>query len=277
MFEVIKREMTVPNLHEITLLSPDIAQQILPGQFVIVRSDEEAERIPLSVADWDRKAGTITLIFMEVGASTEKLAALKQGDKIPTVVGPLGKATEIKKFGTVVCIGGCFGIGSIYPAVKALKEKGNSIIMIAEARTGYLLYWEDKIQPYCEKYISITRDGSYGLKGTISDSVSFFKKNNIKPDHFLVNGCTHLVYSATKTFSEYDVPIIVALNSIMIDGTGMCGVCRLTADGKMKFACVDGPEFDGRTVDWEELFKRRKQYIDEEAFLVHDSGCKRSI
>lgn len=274
MFEVMKREMIVPNLHEIVLSCPEIASQIRPGQFVIVRSDEEGERIPLSVADWDKEAGTISLIFMEVGASTALLAGLEAGDKIPTVVGPLGKATEIKKYGTVVCIGGCYGIGSIFPAVRALKEQGNKVIMLAEARTGYLLYWEDKISPYCDQYISFTRDGSYGVKGHICDSIELLKRNNIKPDHFLANGCTHLVYSVTKTFTEYNVPVIVALNSIMIDGTGMCGVCRLTADGKMKFACVDGPEFDGRTIDWEELFKRRKQYVDEEAFLVHNSGCQ---
>lgn len=273
MFKVIKMEKLVPNLHLLEVFASDIAQQILPGQFVIVRSDEEAERIPLSVANWDREQGTVTVVFMEVGASTEKLANLKEGKFIPTVVGPLGKATKIDKFGTVVCIGGCYGMGSLYPAVRALKEKGNKVVMIAEARSNYLLYWEDKLKPFCDEYISLTRDGSYGTKGHILNAPDILKEMNIKPDRVIANGCTHLVYSTTQHFQHLGIPIIVSLNSIMIDGTGMCGVCRVTVNGKMKFACVDGPEFDGKDVDWEELFKRRQQYLQEEAFMAHNSGC----
>ena len=273
MFEVIEREKLVPNLHLLTLKAPAVVESIRPGQFVIVRPGSEGERIPLSVADWDTGAGTLSIIFMVVGASTERLSQLNAGDVIPSVVGPLGRATDIDKFGTVVCLGGCYGMGSIFPVIKALHEKGNNIIAVQEGRSQNLLYWKDRITPYCSRVISITRDGSYGIKGHIKDSAVILKEEGIAPDRVIANGCTYMVYRTAKEYSAFDVPVIVSLNTIMIDGTGMCGVCRVTVDEKMKFACVDGPDFDGRLVDWEELFKRRKQYVDEEAFLVHNSGC----
>lgn len=273
MFEVIEREKLVPNLHLLTLRAPEVVEGIRPGQFVIVRSGSEGERIPLSVADWDTEAGTLSIVFMVVGASTERLSQLRAGDFIPSVVGPLGRATEIDKFGTVVCLGGCYGMGSVFPVIKALHEKGNNIIAVQEGRSRNLLYWNDRIAPYCSRVISITRDGSFGIKGHIKDSAAILKEEGIVPNRVIANGCTYMVYRATKEYSPFGVPVIVSLNTIMIDGTGMCGVCRVTVDEKMKFACVDGPDFDGRLVDWEELFKRRKQYVDEEAFLVHNSGC----
>ncbi len=273
MFEVIEKEMIVPNLHLLTVRAPEIVEEIQPGQFVIVRSDDTAERIPLSVSDWNPPEGTLTIIFMEVGASTGKLASLKPGDSIPTVVGPLGRPTEIDKFGTVVCIGGCYGIGSIFPTIKALKKKGNKIVTILEARSRNLLYWEEKMAPLSKHLFCISRDGSTGHKGHVKNSVEILKQNKIIPDRIIANGCTFLIYKSSKDLADFNVPIIVSLNPIMIDGTGMCGVCRVTVDGKMRFACVDGPDFDGRLIDWEELLKRRKQYVNEEAFLVHNSGC----
>ncbi|MCP5105865.1 MAG: sulfide/dihydroorotate dehydrogenase-like FAD/NAD-binding protein [bacterium] len=273
MFEVIEREKLVPNLHLLTVRAPEVVKTLQPGQFVILRSSDDAERIPLSIADWDSEAGTLTIVFMVVGASTERLSSLKAGDTIPTVVGPLGRATEIDKFGTVVCVGGCYGMGSIFPVLKALHAKGNDIIAVQEGRSHNLLYWKDKIEPYCSRVISITRDGSMGIKGHVKDSAEIIKQEGIKPDRVVANGCTYMIYRATQEYSQFEVPVIVSLNTIMIDGTGMCGVCRVTVDEKMKFACVDGPDFDGRSVDWEELFKRRKQYLNEEAFLVHNSGC----
>lgn len=273
MFKVIEREMIVPNLHLLTVEAPEIVEEIKPGQFVIIRSHQKAERIPLSVADWDTTTGALTIIFMEVGESTGKLASLKPGDSIPTVVGPLGKPTEIEKYGTVVCIGGCYGIGSIFPTLKALHRKKNKIISILEARSHYLMYWEDKLAPYVDQIYRIARDGSTGFKGHVDSSKKILKEKGIAPDRIIANGCTFLIYKASKDLAEFNVPVIVSLNPIMIDGTGMCGVCRVTVDGKMRFACVDGPDFDGRQVDWEELLKRRKQYVNEEAFLVHNSGC----
>jgi ferredoxin--NADP+ reductase len=273
MFEIIERKMIVPNLHLLIVHAPEIVEQIKPGQFVIVHSGEGAERIPLSAADWNRDDGSLTIIFMEVGTSTGKLAALNAGDKIPTIVGPLGSPVEIENYGTVICIGGCFGMGSIFPIVKGLKEKGNFVITIMEGRSKNLLYWEEKLSRYSDKTIKLTRDGSYGFKGHINKGDDIIRELGLKPDRIFANGCTTLSYKTTQEYKHYAVPIIVALNTIMIDGTGMCGVCRCTVEGKMKFACVDGPNFDGRFVDWDELAKRRKQYIGEEAFLVHHSGC----
>ncbi len=273
MFEVIERKMIVPNLHLLVLKAPEVVQEIQAGQFVIVHSGEGAERIPLTAADWDKEEGTLEIVFMEVGTSTNKLAELQPGDTIPTVVGPLGRPAEISNFGTVVCIGGCFGMGSIYPVVKALKECGNTVITIMEGRSKNLLYWEDKLSEYSDRIIKLTRDGSYGYKGHIKKGDDLIREIGILPDRIIANGCTTLSYKTSKEYAHYDIPVIVTLNTIMIDGTGMCGVCRCSVNGEMKFACVDGPHFDGRFVDWEELSKRRQQYITEEAFLVHHSGC----
>jgi len=275
MFEVLERKKLVPNLVTLSVRAPGITDTIQPGQFVIVRASEDGERIPLSVADWDRESGSLTMIFMIVGASTDRLSALEPGQTIPTVVGPLGKATEIDHFGTVVCVGGCYGMGSLYPVIRALHQKGNQVVAVQEARSRNLLYWREKVEPLCNRFITITRDGSAGLKGHVPVAVKMIEALGIKPDRVIANGCTFLVYKTAQEFGSFQVPVIVSLNTIMIDGTGMCGVCRVTVDGQMKFACVDGPEFDGRLVDWQELFKRRKQYMDEEAFLVHESGCER--
>jgi len=273
MFKVIERKSIVPNLHLLVVHAPDVVETIQPGQFVIIHAGEGSERIPLTAADWDREEGTLSIVFMEVGTSTGKLAMLQPGDEIQTVVGPLGVPIEIEKFGVVVCIGGCFGMGSIYPVVRALKEKGNEVITMLEGRSKNLLYWEEKLSKYSDKVIMLTRDGSYGYKGHVKKGVEILREQGIKPDRVIANGCTTLSYLATRDYAHYDIPVIVTLNTIMIDGTGMCGVCRCTVDGKMKFACVDGPSFDGRLVDWDELAARRKQYISEEAFLVHHSGC----
>lgn len=273
MFEIVERKMIVPNLHLLVIHAPEVIEEIQPGQFIMVHAGEGAERIPLTAADWNHEDGTLTIVFMEVGTSTGKLAMLKPGDKIPSVVGPLGVALEIDYFGTVICIGGCYGMGSIYPVVRALKQKGNHIITIMEGRSRNLLYWEEKLSKYSDKVIKLTRDGSYGYKGHIRKGEDIIREIGIKPDRIIANGCTTLLYMTTQQYSHYNIPVIVSLNTIMIDGTGMCGVCRCTVDGKMRFACVDGPNFDGRFVDWDELAKRRKQYMGEEAFLVHHSGC----
>jgi ferredoxin--NADP+ reductase len=273
MFEIIERTMIVPNLHLLVIHAPEVIEELKPGQFVIIHAGEGSERIPLTPADWNHEDGTLSIVFMEVGTSTGMLARLQAGDSISTVVGPLGVPVEINHFGTVICIGGCYGMGSIYPVVRALKEKDNHVVTIMEGRSRNLLYWEDKLSRYSDRVIKLTRDGSYGFKGHIRKGDDVIREIGIKPDRIIANGCTTLSYMTTQQYAPYDIPVIVALNTIMIDGTGMCGVCRCTVDGKMKFACVDGPNFDGRYVDWDELAKRRKQYIGEEAFLVHHSGC----
>ncbi len=265
--------MIVPNLHEFIVEAPAVAESVEAGNFVIVRPDEFGERTPLSVADWDREAGTVTSIFMQVGGSTAKLAALKPGDTIPTYAGPLGKETEIENFGTVLCVAGCYGIGSIYPVARALKAAGNKVHALIEARSSFLLYWEDKLEEVCESVVSLTRDGTAGYKGHIPRLDEILTLEKIKPDLIIVNGCTFVMMKASKVTQPLGIKTIVNMNPIMIDGTGMCGVCRLTVGGETKFACVDGPDFDGHAVDWEEFLKRRQTYNPEETQPLRKSGC----
>ena len=277
MNKVIQRNMIVPNMHLLELEAPEIASKIEPGQFVIVRSDEEGERIPLSVADWDKEKGTITIVFMEVGASTGQLACLKAGDTVATCVGPLGNATEMAPFGTVMLVAGCYGIGSMYPVARELKKHGNKVLAVIEARSSFLLYWLDKFVGLTDRIFSITRDGSQGLKGHVTRLTEIIKDLPSPPDRIIVNGCTYLMAHTSEITRTMGIPTVVNLNPIMIDGTGMCGVCRVTVKDKMKFACVDGPEFNGHEVDWKEFLARRKQYTDEEALYFRRSDPKPPI
>ncbi len=273
MYQVVQRRMIVPNLHEFTVEAPEVAKSVQPGNFIILRPDEYGERMPLSVADWDRAAGTVTSIFMQVGGSTAKLARLKPGDSIPTYAGPLGRETVIEKSGTVLCIAGCYGIGSIYPVARALKEAGNSVYTLLEARSSFLLYWQDRLADVSERVIVMTRDGTAGYKGHVSRLGEVLKLEKIEPDLVIVNGCTFLMMRTSKVTAPLGTKTIVNMNPIMIDGTGMCGVCRLTVAGQVKFACVDGPDFDGHEVDWEEFLKRRQTYNPEEVQPLRKSGC----
>ncbi len=273
MYEVIERRMIVPNLHEFIVKAPAVATSVKPGQFVIVRPDELGERIPLSVADWDREAGTVTSIFMQVGGSTAKLARLKAGQTIPTYAGPLGKPTAIEKVGTVLCVGGCYGIGSIYPVARAFKEAGNTVVTFIEARGGFLLYWEEKLARISERMFVVTRDGTKGRKGHIDKMPDMIQKEGIRPDLVVVNGCTFLLMRTSALTKPLGWKTVVNMNPIMIDGTGMCGVCRLSVGGKTKFACVDGPDFDGHEIDWPEFLARRKSYNPEEVDPLRRSSC----
>lgn len=277
MFRVVKLQRMVPNIHLMEVEAPDVAEQVQPGQFVIVRCAEDGERIPLSVADWDRNAGTVTIVFMEVGASTGRLARLKAGDSIPTLAGPLGKPTAIASAGQVVCVAGCYGIGSMFPIVRALHEAGCEVTVVLEARAKFLLYWEDRMRALAKLVLTITRDGSSGQRGHVPSLPELLRQAGIVPSQVIVNGCTCLLSQTSKTLASLGVPITVSLNPIMIDGTGMCGVCRVSVAGQMKFACVDGPDFDGREVDWKELLARRKQYMNEEAYLCHRASCARGV
>ena len=277
MNSVVQREMIVPNMHLLELEAPEIASKIRPGQFVIVRPNEDGERIPLSVADWDAEKGTITIVFMEVGASTSRLACLNAGETIPTCVGPLGNATETDEPGTVMLVAGCYGIGSMYPVARELKSKGHKVFTVIEARSSYLLYWLNKFVSVSDKIFSITRDGSQGLKGHADRLTDIINGLPSPPNRIIVNGCTYLMAHTSEITRAMGIPTVVNLNPIMIDGTGMCGVCRVTVAGKMKFACVDGPEFNGHEVDWKEFLARRKQYIDEEALPFRRSEPKPAI
>lgn len=272
MNKVVERTMIVPNMHLLVVEAPEIASKVKPGQFVIVRSNDEGERIPLSVADWDVEKGTITIVFMEVGASTGELARLKAEDTVATCVGPLGNATVIENYGTVVCVAGCYGIGSIYPVVRALKAMGNRVITVLEARSSYLIYWAKRFVPLSEKIFTITRDGSLGMKGHVDRLTEVIHALPNPPDRIIVNGCTYLMSHTSEVTKDLGIPTVVNLNPIMIDGTGMCGVCRVTVGDQRKFACVDGPEFNGHEVDWKEFLARRKAYVNEETLFFKKSA-----
>jgi ferredoxin--NADP+ reductase len=273
-YRIIERRMIVPNMHLFTVLAPAVAESVKPGNFVIVRPDEAGERIPLSVADWDRDAGTVTSVFMQVGGSTAKLARLKPGGSIPTFAGPLGQDTEIGHFGTVLCIGGCYGIGSIYPVARALKEAGNTVHVLLEARSSYLLFWEDKFAKVADRVWILTRDGTKGQKGHLNRLPEMMQRAGLVPNRVIVNGCTFQLMRTSMITKPLGWKTIVNMNPIMIDGTGMCGVCRLSVGGKTKFACVDGPDFDGHEIDWEEFLARRKSYNPEEVDPLRRSSCR---
>jgi len=264
--------MIVPNLHEIVVEAPDVATSVKPGQFVIVRADDTGERCPLSVADYDPEKGTVTSIFQEVGETTSKLALVNPGETIPTYAGPLGVETELGEFGTVVMIGGCYGIGSIYPIGKALKEMGNHVIVIIEARSNFLVYWADRHRDYADKVHVISRDGTIGHKGHVTGIPDILNREGEKADRVIANGCTFMMKRIADLTRPMGIRTIVSMNPIMIDGTGMCGVCRLTVDGETKFACVDGPDFDAHLIDWEEFLQRRKTYNEEETEPLRRSG-----
>ncbi len=274
MFKLIAAEMIVPNIHLLTLEAPAVAREVKPGQFVILRAEDDGERIPISVADWDKEAGTVTVAVMNVGSTTSRLASLKAGTSIPTVVGPLGNPTEIERFGTILCLGGCYGIGSIFPIARALKEKGNKVITVLEARSSYLFYWDEKLNEVSDKVFYITRDATRGYRGHVNRLGEIIKSLEDPIDRMIINGCTYLLKSGSDASRPLGISTIVSLNPIMIDGTGMCGVCRVTIGSATKFACVHGPDFDGHEVDWDELLQRRKTYMSEEVVPLRTSRCE---
>lgn len=265
---VVGREPLAPNLQLLTVRAPVVASKIQPGQFVIVRADEYGERVPLTVADWDRQKDAVSCVFMQVGTSTYKLAKLKAGDVLPTFVGPLGKPLELDRWGTVVVAGGCYGIGSIYPVARALKEKGNRVISLIEGRSKFLLYWLDKLEAVSDRVVVSTRDRSMGNTVDAPNAVKDLLASGERIDRVIAIGCTFMMYLMAEATRPFAVKTIVSLNPIMIDGTGMCGACRVSVAGETKFACVDGPDFDGHQVDWGLLLARRKAYLGPET----DSG-----
>lgn len=265
MVKILENKMLVPNLCQISLAAPEIARVVQPGQFAILRADENGERIPLSISDWDRQQGTITLVYMLVGKTTQKLATLKAGQELPTVAGPLGNPMEIGLFGHVLCVGGCYGIASIYPIARALKDKGNQVTILIEGRSSYLFYWQDKLKSASDRLLRITRDGTAGLRGHIHNLGGVVAALKTPVDRVIINGCNYVMMRGSQESQTLGIKTIVSLNTLMIDGTGMCGVCRVTVGSSTKFACVDGPHFDGHEVNWDELNSRRQAYLFEEA------------
>lgn len=264
MYKILIEEDLGPAIKLIVIEAPEVARKAKTGQFVIVRINEEGERIPLTVADSDRKAGTITLIFQEVGKTTMHLGALEAGDALLGFVGPLGLPSEIENFGTVVCAAGGVGIAPMFPIARALREAGNYVISIVGARNKELLFWEDKMRSASDELIVCTDDGSYGRKGFVVDPLKELLEDRDYISHIWVIGPAIMMKFTALATQPFSVPTTVSLNSIMVDGTGMCGACRVEVGGKTRFACVDGPEFDGHEVNWDLLLARQRIYLEEE-------------
>jgi ferredoxin--NADP+ reductase len=264
MYEILEKKILSDDVKQFKIKAPLVAKKAKAGQFVILRINKEGERIPLTIADFDRLEGTITIIFMEVGKTTKQLGKLNVGDKLLNFLGPLGKESEIEKYGTIVCIGGGVGIAPLYPIIKALKEAGNNIITILGARNEKLLMLEKEIKEYSDELYICTDDGSKGTKGFVSDILQNLIDKSEKIDVVWSIGPVIMMKVVSNLTKKYDIKTIVSLNPIMVDGTGMCGGCRVTVNNKTKFACVDGPEFDGHKVDFDNLILRNKRFLKQE-------------
>jgi ferredoxin--NADP+ reductase len=264
MYKILVKEQLNPTIDLYKIEAPQIANKAQAGQFVVIRIDEVGERIPLTLADWDSKKGTITLVVQTVGTSTYKMSCLNTGDHIMNLVGPLGLPSEIGKYGTVICVGGGVGIAPIHPIAKTLQETGNRVITIIGARNKDLLFWENKLRQVSSELIVTTDDGTYGRKGLVTEPLKELLQQDKDIKHVWAIGPAIMMKFCALTTKPFNAHTIVSLNSIMVDGTGMCGCCRVSVDNSTKFACVDGPEFDGHKVDWDLVMKRQLSYCDQE-------------
>jgi ferredoxin--NADP+ reductase len=275
-FKILEKDILSPVIKQMEIEAPRVAKKCQAGQFVILRLHEKGERIPLTIADFDRNKGTITIVFQEVGKSTRELGKMEAGDQIVDFVGPLGLPSHIEKFGNVICIGGGVGIAPVFPIVRALRDIGNNVTGIIGARTKELLFWEEKMRAACDELMVTTDDGSYVRKGFVTDVMKEIIEDKGKDNIALIlaigpQPMMRVVCNVTK---EYGIKTIVSLNSLMVDGTGMCGCCRVTVGGQTKFVCVDGPEFDGHLVDFAELAKRSAIYLEKEREALDYHKCK---
>jgi len=264
LYKILFKQDLVPNIHLFKISAPTVARKAQAGQFVVIRIDEKGERIPLTIADWDKDEGSITIVFMEVGTTTHRLALLGTGDFIADFIGPLGLPTHIDKFGTVVCVAGGFAVATIMPIARAMREKGNRVISIMGARNKDLLFWENELRRVSDELIVTTDDGSYARQGLVTEPLKEVLESSDKIDRVIAIGPSIMMKFCAETTRPFGVKTIVSLNPIMVDGTGMCGCCRVSVGGVTRFACVDGPDFDGHQVDWDLLFARQRIYLDEE-------------
>jgi ferredoxin--NADP+ reductase len=263
MYKVLDRVDYSDDVYMQVIEAPAIAAVCQPGQFIILRIDEEGERIPLTIADFDRAAGTITIVVQAIGKTTRQLQRLGKGDSLANFIGPLGVPSEIEKLGTVVVAGGGIGVAPIYPIARALKEAGNKVIAIVAARNQSLLLWEERMREVSDELIVTTDDGSRGRHALVTEPLKeLCEAGNI--DLVYAIGPGVMMKFCAKTTEPYGVKTLVSLNSIMVDGTGMCGACRCSVGGETKFVCVDGPEFDGHQVDFDQLLARQRQYLPQE-------------
>ncbi len=275
MNKIIKKE----TFSDVTFLweveAKDIASAALPGHFVMVRHKEGGERIPLTIADFDKEKGTITLVIQALGKTTKEMMELKEGDYILNLAGPLGIPSHIEKVGKVVFVGGGLGVAPVFPQLRAFKELGNYTISIIGFRSKNLIFWEDKFRNFSDELIVTTDDGSYGKKGLVSEPLKeVLERGGISL--VIAIGPAIMMKVCSEVSRPFNVKTIVSLNTIMVDGTGMCGSCRVTVSGKTKFVCVDGPDFDGHQVDWEELMRRQRRFEREEKLVLkkYEEECK---
>jgi ferredoxin--NADP+ reductase len=264
MHRILKKQALTPEIKLYVVDAKLVATKVQPGQFVILRLHEHGERIPLTVADFDRDNGTLTLIVAEIGKTTKEMGTLNEGDGILDLVGPLGKATHIENYGTVACVGGGIGVAPVYPIARALKEAGNRVISIIGARCKDILILEKEMEEASTEMYVTTDDGSYGIHGFVTQQMEKLIGDGYKFDFAAGIGPVPMMKAFAGVTIKHNIKSVVSLNPIMVDGTGMCGVCRVDIDGKTKFACVDGPEFDAHLVDYDLLLSRQVTYCTEE-------------
>lgn len=264
MCKILEKERIASNAVKFIVKTENISRRCLPGQFIIVRLDEKGERVPFTIADYNKSEKTITLIVQEVGKTSYQMCQMEPGEKLYDIVGPLGSPTHIDLFGVVVCIGGGVGIAEIYPVAKALKEHKNKVISIIGARTKDYLFWEEKMASISDEIIVCTDDGTYGRKCLVTEPLKELIEKDMKIDRVFSAGPAIMQKYIAITTKPYNIKTIASIAPIMVDGTGMCGACRVEVDGKTKFACVDGPDFDAHKVNFELLLSRLKMYEDKE-------------
>ena len=274
MYKIIEKQKLSDVVVKMVIEAPDVAAKRKAGQFIVLMTDEKGERIPLTLVDSDAEKGTITIIFQVVGKTTALLDDMSEGESLFTVLGPLGQPTEMKNFGTAVCVGGGVGIGVAYPVIKALAEAGNKVIPIIGARTKDILILEDEIRSISDELIVATDDGSYGVHGFVTNVLQDLIDSGEKIDIVFAIGPVPMMKFLCEVTRPYGIKTIVSLNPIMVDATGMCGACRVSVGGETKFACVDGPEFDGHKVDFGLLMTRLKTYNNQEQTAMENYRCK---
>ena len=269
-YKILSKKELCPNQFEIKVDAPYVVRNAEAGQFIIFRAKENSERVPLTIADVDKEKGELTLVFMAVGYSTKQLASLNVGDEIHDVVGPLGKPTHIKKYGTVVCLAGGYGAAPCYLIAKAFKDAGNKVYMIMGARTKDLIFWQDKMKNACTELFVTTDDGSLGEKGFVTQVLERIMGQE-KVDYAIAVGPMPMMRAVADLTRDKGIYTEASMNPIMVDGTGMCGACRITVGGETKFACVDGPDFDAHKIDFDEVINRTRIYKDQEK--KRDENC----
>jgi ferredoxin/flavodoxin---NADP+ reductase len=269
-YRILSKKELCPNQFEITIDAPYVVRNAKAGQFIILRVEEDGERVPLTIADIDKEKGELTIVYMAVGYTTKKLAALEVGEEIVDLVGPLGKPTHIKNYGTVACVAGGYGAAPCYLIAKAFKDAGNKVYMIMGARNKDLIFWQDKMKNACTELFITTDDGTLGIKGFGTQVLEGIMSKE-KVDYVIAVGPMPMMRAVANLTKDKGIHTEASMNPIMVDGTGMCGACRVTVGGEVKFACVDGPDFDAHKIDFDEVINRTRIYKEQEQH--RDANC----